>query len=248
MTRPHVLCVVLSILSTDVETSDGWKDTLYQKGKGMLKLVKLSTLLIVTLTLLLSITLLLLNRLAPMPAKPKIFEIIAHRGVHQNYLGEGKGLRTDNSYLTDCFASRIETPTHEFLENTVESIAAAFNYGATMVDIDIRYTKDNQLVVFHDETLDCSTDGHGKVSEQTMDYLKTLDIGYGYTSDGQTFPFRGKAIGKIQTLAEVLHQFPDKKFLIDNKNGNNKRVANLLIETLSEFPLDQQRRISLWCQ
>jgi glycerophosphoryl diester phosphodiesterase len=43
-----------------------------------------------------------------------------------------------------------------------------------------------------------------------MTSLKKLDIGYGYTADGgKTYPFRGKAIGLMPTLTEVLQAFPD---------------------------------------
>ena len=59
--------------------------------------------------------------------------------------------------------------------------------------------------MFHDWTLDCRTDGQGVTREHSMAYLKKLDIGYGYTADGgKTFPFRGKGIGLMPTLDEVL--------------------------------------------
>ena len=195
-----------------------------------------------------STTVFVMGRTAEKPAQRDSFEIIAHRGVHQDYSGSVKGLRKDKSHLTDCTAVRIDKPTHQYLENTVESIQAAFAYGATMVEIDIRPTKDNQLVVFHDWMLGCRTNGRGNVADHTVDYLKTLDIGYGYTHDGETYPFRGKGIGKIQTLTEILKRFPDKKFLIDNKNGNNLGTAQLIVDTLSRFPEEQQKRLYLWCR
>ena len=56
---------------------------------------------------------------------------------------------------------------------------------------------------------DCRTDGHGVTREHSMAYLKKLDIGHGYTADGgKTFPFRGKGIGLMPTLAEVLEAVP----------------------------------------
>ncbi len=194
------------------------------------------------------ITLLALGSCASKPIKRNNFEIIAHRGVHQDYVGSTKGLRTNKSYLTECTATRIYKPTHQYLENTVESIAAAFVYGATIVEIDIRPTKDSQLVVFHDWMLGCRTNVQEKVIDCTVEYLKTLDIGYGYTYDGKSFPFRGKGIGKIQTLTEVLQKFSDKKFLIDNKNGNNFETAQLIVDTLSPFPKEQQKLLYLWCE
>ena len=194
-----------------------------------------------------SILLFSLNHFAPAPKKPAGFEIIAHRGVHQDYTGSSKGVRVGKAYLSECTATRIYKPTHQYLENTVESIQAAFDYGATMVEIDIRPTGDNQLVVFHDWMLDCRTNGTGKVSDHTVEYLRTLDIGHGYTHDGQTYPFRGQGIGGIKTLGEVLQRFPVKKFLIDNKNGNNLQTAQLIVDALSQLPGEQQKLIYLWC-
>ena len=56
---------------------------------------------------------------------------------------------------------------------------------------------------------------------------KNIDIGYGYTADqGATYPFRGKGVGLIPSLDEVLEAFPDGSFLIhikstDPEEGNS---------------------------
>jgi glycerophosphoryl diester phosphodiesterase len=211
----------------------------------MAKKISMAMLIFVSCLL---ITLFIIGRVAVTPAKRDCFEIIAHRGVHQDYTGSAKGIRFNKAYLTECTAIRIHKPTHNYLENTVESIQSAFDHGATIVEIDIRPTKDNQLIVFHDWMLECRTNGRGSVIDHTVDYLKTLDIGYGYTYDGHTYPFRGKGIGKIRTLIEVLNEFPDKKFLIDNKNGNDLETAQMIVNTLSQFPEEQQKLFYLWCE
>lgn len=170
------------------------------------------------------------------------FEIVAHRGVSQTF-------HKDDLDNDTCTASRIYRPRHEYLENTVESIQAAFDYGATIVEIDVRPTKDRQLVVFHDNVLGCRTNGSGKVSDHSVAELKQLDVGYGYTFDGgKTYPFRGKGIGKIHTLGEILSRFPNKRFLIDNKNGNNREVARMLVDSLSQLSIATQKNIFLWSQ
>ena len=96
-------------------------------------------------------------------------------------------------------------PSHDYLENTIESMRAGFAAGADIVELDVHPTTDGEFAVFHDWTLDCRTDGQGVTREHSMAYLKKLDIGHGYTADGgKTFPFRGKGIGLMPTLAEVL--------------------------------------------
>lgn len=169
-------------------------------------------------------------------------KIVAHRGVHLNYK---KG-----SYdpIKGCEARHIYPPYHAFIGNTIPSIEAAFNYGAAIVEIDIRQTADRQLVVFHDLTLDCRTEASGPVSDYTLQELKQLDIGYGYTADsGKTYPFRGKGIGLIPTLKEVLNAFPEKSFIIDHKDWNQASIE-LLMRELSQYPQSQRARIYLWTQ
>ena len=112
---------------------------------------------------------------------------------------------------------------------------AAFEYGADIVELDIHPTKDGQFAVFHDWTLDCRTDGSGVTREKTMEELKKLDIGYGYTADGgKTYPFRGKGIGLMPTLDEVLSTFPDRSLLIHIKSDDPQEGV-LLADRLPNF-------------
>jgi glycerophosphoryl diester phosphodiesterase len=61
-----------------------------------------------------------------------------------------------------------------------------------------------------------------------MAYLKTLDVGYGYTADGgKTFPLRGTGIGMMPELSEVLSAMPDKRFLVNFKS-NEEREGDML--------------------
>jgi len=169
------------------------------------------------------------NKKGALPIKD--FEVLAHRGVHVNW---EKG---SYDIATGCEAKHIYKPTHEYIENTIESIEAAFDFGATIVEIDIRRSSDNHLVVFHDDMLECRTNGTGHVNERSLEYLKSLDIGYGYTYDnGNTYPLRGKGIGKMPTLEEVLQRFPDKMFLIDHKDGSmetTELLVNMRVQSSS---------------
>lgn len=155
-------------------------------------------------------------------AKPKDeFAVLAHRGVHQIY--DKTGLGRD-----DCTATRIFTPTHGFLENTIPSMQAAIDLGADVIEIDIHPTTDGEFAVFHDWTIDCRTDGRGVTREQSLSALKVLDIGYGYTADGgKTFPFRGKFVGAMPSLGEVLSAFPYQRFLINTKSRDAKEADRL---------------------
>jgi glycerophosphoryl diester phosphodiesterase len=140
--------------------------------------------------------------------------LLAHRGIAQQF--DRTGLKNDT-----CTASRMLPPTHGYLENTLASIQASFEAGADIVELDIHPTTDGQFAVFHDWTLDCRTDGQGVTREQSMADLKILDVGYGYTADGgKTFPFRGKGVGLMPSLAEVLQTFPGRRLLINVKSND----------------------------
>lgn len=154
---------------------------------------------------------------------------ISHRGVHQTYHRED--LERDT-----CTAIRIYPPTHDFIENTLPSMAAAFEAGAEIVEIDVHLTPDGEFAVFHDWTLDCRTEAEGVTHETPMSVLKTLDLGYGYTADGgETFPLRGKGAGMMPTLTEVLDAFPEGKFLINFKSRRPVE-GRVLAELLQENP------------
>ena len=128
--------------------------------------------------------------------------LLAHRGLAQTFPMAGITNET-------CTAKGIYPPEHPYLENTIASMQAAFDHGADIVELDIQLTADNEFAVFHDWTLECRTDGQGVTREHTLGELKELDIGYGYTADGgQTYPFRGKGVGLLPSLSEVLDAFP----------------------------------------
>lgn len=139
-------------------------------------------------------------------------QFISHRGVHQTYHRED--LERDT-----CTANRIYPPTNDFIENTLPSMQAAFDAGAEVVEIDVHLTPDGEFAVFHDWTLDCRTEIEGVTNKTPMSLLRTLDAGYGYTADGgETFPLRGKGVGMIKSLPEVLDAFPEGRFLINFKS------------------------------
>lgn len=149
------------------------------------------------------------------------FAVLAHRGVYQTYDKTGVG-------RDDCTATQIFEPTHGYLENTIASMRAAIEAGADIIEIDVHPTTDGEFAVFHDWTIDCRTDGTGVTREQPWATLKVLDIGYGYTADGgKTFPFRGKFVGAMPSLGEVLSTFPEQRFLINTKSRDRSEADRL---------------------
>ena len=165
--------------------------------------------------------------------------LLAHRGMAQRF--DERDLTNDT-----CTAARMLPPSHGYLENTIESMRAGFAAGADIVEFDVHPTTDGEFAVFHDWTLDCRTDGHGVTREHSMAYLKKLDIGHGYTADGgKTFPFRGKGIGLMPTLAEVLEAFPQQRLLINVKSRDPSEGEKLAAE-LNKLAAERRAQIMVY--
>jgi glycerophosphoryl diester phosphodiesterase len=64
-------------------------------------------------------------------------------------------------------------------ENTLAAYRQAIKHGAEAIEIDLRATRDGEIVILHDETLDRTTNGKGRVTEHTLAELKQLDAGAG---------------------------------------------------------------------
>jgi glycerophosphoryl diester phosphodiesterase len=155
------------------------------------------------------------------PAQIGETRFVAHRGVHQNF--DRTGLTNDS-----CTATMIREPIVDEIENTLPAMQAAFAAGASLVELDVHPTTDGKFAVFHDWTLDCRTEGKGETRSHDMAYLKTLDVGYGYTADaGKTFPLRGKGVGMMPELSEVFTAIPNGRFLINFKS-NDEREGDML--------------------
>ncbi|MCZ2260812.1 glycerophosphodiester phosphodiesterase family protein [Sporosarcina sp. G11-34] len=106
-------------------------------------------------------------------------------------------------------------------ENTMVSFELAYDLGADLIEIDLQQTKDNQLVVIHDATVNRTTNGTGKVSDFTLDEIRQLDAGIKFSEE-----FAGE---KIPTLTEFLQAFKDRDviLLIEMKaNGIEQQVID----------------------
>jgi glycerophosphoryl diester phosphodiesterase len=112
-------------------------------------------------------------------------------------------------------------------ENTMPAFEHGMSFGADALELDIQQTRDGELVVIHDPTLDRTTSASGPVASYSLDELRAVDAGYHFTPDGgATFPYRGQGI-TIPTLREVFERFPDPRINIDLKESTPDREARL---------------------
>lgn len=112
-------------------------------------------------------------------------------------------------------------------ENTMPAFEHGMSFGADALELDIQQTRDGELVVIHDPTVERTTSGSGPVVAYSLDELRGLDAGYTFTTDGgATFPYRGQGI-IIPTLREVFERFPTTRINIDLKESTPEREEHL---------------------
>ena len=112
-------------------------------------------------------------------------------------------------------------------ENTLESIITAFDLGLECVEIDVKISKDNIPILFHDDTLDRTTDGTGLVCDFTFDQINQLDAGY--------FFYNSQTNIKVPKLSAVLDLIKKKQKCLNielkpNKNYEEINVKKILQE------------------
>ena len=112
-------------------------------------------------------------------------------------------------------------------ENTLHAFERAAAMGVDVIETDVRATSDGELVVFHDERVERTTDGAGPVGALTLADLKKLDAAYRFSADGgKSFPLRGQGV-TVPTLREVFDALPRMRFNIEPKRGAPSLAAPL---------------------
>jgi glycerophosphoryl diester phosphodiesterase len=86
-------------------------------------------------------------------------------------------------------------------EQTLAAFRRAVELGADMIEADVRRTRDGQLVMFHDPTLERTTNGDGFVSNHAFDELRRLDAGGWFSAS-----FAGERIPSLDELFELAGQ------------------------------------------
>lgn len=112
-------------------------------------------------------------------------------------------------------------------ENSMAAFKKSAELGVHGFEIDVRLTKDEEIIVFHDEYLDRTTDATGRVSEMTLAQLKTYDLGYQYVNAQQEYEYRSQG-EVILTLRELFAEFPQMLINIDMKDSPDTYEGSLI--------------------
>lgn len=141
-------------------------------------------------------------------------------------------------------------------ENTKAALDSATGVGVDVIESDVRLTKDNQIVLFHDDDLIRTTGELGTIREYTLDELLLFDLGNNFTKDnGATFPFRGKGL-RIVTVRDAFERYPKTIFNLDIKDtfpaapkelayliSDMDRQSSVMIASFHDSQLEQFRKL-----
>jgi glycerophosphoryl diester phosphodiesterase len=112
-------------------------------------------------------------------------------------------------------------------ESTLYTFQRAVDLGVDVLEMDVQCTRDGQIVILHDETVDRTTNATGAVKNYTLAELKKLNAAYGWSPDnGRTYPLRNKEV-KIPTLSEVFAAFPETRMNIEIKDAQPNVIPSL---------------------
>lgn len=104
-------------------------------------------------------------------------------------------------------------------ENTIAAFVKAVELGADLVEMDVRQTKDGELVIMHDGNIARTTTGRGNVGEMTLAEIKSYDAGEKFNTRfrGEKAPAFAEAVNAVKGRA-----LPD----IDFKSGDPQKLVD----------------------
>lgn len=163
---------------------------------------------------------------AQSPDLTKVLDIIKHRDKYGEYI------------LVSAHRGYWST----YPENSIDAYRMAIELGADIIEMDVRVTEDNVMVVFHDACLDRITTGYGRLREADWWYVSSLKL---RNEDGSISPY------SILTLSDALDYLKDKAVIaLDIKEGGKlfnttmKRVLTMLKEKKYALSIHCQRKAS----
>ena len=97
----------------------------------------------------------------------------------------------------------------KYPENTMLAFRKAAEAGADGIELDVQLTRDGEPVIIHDELVDRTTDGTGRVKDFTLAELQALDASYIYTGQYGRNP-----IPTLREYCEFVKDLPDRKSVV----------------------------------
>ena len=120
-------------------------------------------------------------------------------------------------------------------ENTISSFKLAVEHGADFIELDAKLSLDGEVMVIHDQTVDRTTDGTGRVNQLTCSQLKALDAGSKFDKK-----FKGE---KIPTLDEVFKAVGKQVYVnieLTNYSSKNDDLVKKVVEVVKSNQMEKR--------
>jgi len=138
-------------------------------------------------------------------------------------------------------------------ENTMAAFELAVKSGADGLELDVHITKDGEVVVIHDDTVDRTTDGTGRVEDYTYEELLKFDAGSWFGEE-----FKGERLPTLADVCEIV-KGTDLIFNVELKAGVNFQaltekvsdlinkydlVSNTIISSFNHYALAYSKQVN----
>lgn len=130
-------------------------------------------------------------------------------------------------------------------ESTMAAFEMAHEWGVDYLELDAQLSSDGEVVVFHDDTIERTSDGEGAINDYTLEELKALDTGTWFNEanpDSASDEFAG---AQMLTLDELFEHFGhDARYYIETKSPQlNPGLEEALVEKLEEYDMIKSGRV-----
>ena len=125
-------------------------------------------------------------------------------------------------------------------ENTLRAVRKAIKMGADLVEVDVRMSKDNKLVIMHDPDVNRTTNGNGFVRDYTVQELKKLDAG-----NGETIPTLDEVISRVKDRIGLVIEIKEpgtEVEVLEKINENN--LENVMLTSFYHKSIKNARKMN----
>ena len=129
----------------------------------------------------------------------------------------------------------------KYPENTLEAFKAALTLDVDQLETDIRVTKDGELVLIHDATLDRTTNGSGLVCEHTFEEIRSLDAG-----NGNQVPTLIEFMELVKDHPTITLDIELKEYPTEGREELSYSVCDRVLKILEDYGFRERCVINTW--
>ncbi|WP_252107162.1 MULTISPECIES: glycerophosphodiester phosphodiesterase [unclassified Halomonas] len=130
-------------------------------------------------------------------------------------------------------------------ESSMAALELAHAWGADYLELDVQMTSDGELVAFHDDTLERTSNGEGHINDYSLAELKELDTGSWFNEENPALANEAFEGAHILTLEEVFNRFgQDARYYLETKSpALNPGVEEGLVRRLEAYDMIETGRV-----